>query len=255
MKNRLCFFVVLLACGSVARAAENPYDVLGKTIAPFLQVFAKDASNHALSAEFSLVEMTGLSSEFAGAKASLQMETPDKIRLSSALLGVPASVCRNADEIWITPGVQLDALIRSRGELPKLDAKEKLGRIELPIPAQQLVLLPALLQVRDIGEAAVNGVNCRVLDVTLMPELAKSLKVGQWAMRAWVRPDYTLARMTLAKQHWHLAVDFEKTEYAPRLPAATWQPSPEQASDVLHLDAPRFKQLLEAAARAFKLPG
>jgi hypothetical protein len=86
-----------------------------------------------------------------------------------------------------------------------------------------------------------------------MPELAKSLKVAQWAARVWVRADYKPARITLAKPQWHIAVDFGKVEYAPSLPAATWQPSADQAGDVLHLDAVRFKQLLDAAMRSFKL--
>lgn len=255
MKNRLCFFCALLISTNANLAAENPYDVLGKMLAPFVNLFAKDASNRALSAEISIVEMTGLPSEFAGAKASLQIQTPDKIRLSSPVLGEPASVCRNGDEIWVSPGAQIEALIKSRGELPKPDKKYKLGRIELPIPAQQLVLLPALLQVRDVGEAAVNGVDCRVLDVTLMPELARALGVQQWAVRAWVRPDCTPARITLARQQWHIAVDFGKMEYSPAMPGATWQPAADESSDVLRLDAVRFKQLLDAAARAFRLPG
>ena len=252
MKNRLCFFFALLLCNFASQAAENPYDVLGKMLAPFVNLLAKDGANHAMSAELSIVEMTGLPPEFASAKASLQIETPDKIRVNSPVLGEPAAVCRNGDEIWVSPGAQIEALIKSRGELPKPDKGFKFGRIALPIPAQQLVLLPALLQVRDVGDAAVNGVNCRVLDLSLMPELAKSLKVEQWVARAWVRPDYALARLTLAKPQWHIAVDFGKLDYTPAMPAATWQPTAEEADDVLRLDATRFKQLLDAAAHGLK---
>ena len=252
MKIHVRFFCALLACASATQATENPYDVFGKTLAPFVNLFAKDGTNSAMSAELSILEMTGLSPEFNGAKASFEIETPDKFRVDSQVLGEPATVCRSGDEIWIAPGAQIEALTKTRGELPKPDKKFKLGRIELPIPPQQLVFLPALFQVRDVGESVVNGSTCRVLDVTLMPALAQSLKVEQWAARVWVRPDYTPERITLAKPLWHIAVDFKKMYCLPSLPAATWQSSAEQSDDVLHLDAPRFKQLLDAAMRGLK---
>lgn len=253
MKFPACFLLPFFLCASPVFSAENPYDVVGKTIAPFVKLFLKGSPDRAVTADLALIEMTGIPPEFSRSKISLALETPDKFRVRGPVFGEEVAVCRNAQEIWAAPGTKIEALIGTAGPLPKPPKSYKLGKIELPIPEQQLVFLPALLQVRDVGETPVNGVTCRVLDVTLLPELAKALKVEKWTARAWVRPDYTPARITLAKPQWHIAVDFEKMSYAPSLPSSTWLPTPEQAGDVMHLDATRFKQLLDAAANGLKL--
>ncbi len=48
-----------------------------------------------------------------------------------------------------------------------------LGPLVLPVPQKELVFLPVLFQVADKGTEKVIGEPCRVLDVQLMPQLAK----------------------------------------------------------------------------------
>ena len=114
---------------------------------------------------------------------------------------------------------------------------------------------------KDAGVEAVDGEDCRVLDLGLMSELQKSLKDKGWAARVWVRPNYQPARLVLTRPGWELAVKIDKVEFAPTLPDATWQPPAEVAEgtsggrragereDVLTLDAPRFRQLMQAIVK------
>ena len=117
----------------------------------------------------------------------------------------------------------------------------KLPSFRLPLTEKQLVFLPILFQVQDAGSADVAGESCRVLDLVLMPELARALKAQDWTARLWVLPGLRIAKVTLVRgDKWHAVISIKKLEYAPALPDETWQPSPTEAPDILHLTPARY---------------
>lgn len=237
-----------LLIAPAVHAAENRYDVTAKLLAPFINLLAKNTRNpnRAVSLTARLERLTGMSPEFAGSHAGLSFEYPDRLFLHAPLFGEELTVCRDRQQVWVTPGTKVNALLNlATGEkkLPRLDAKARLEPFSLPVPEKQLVFLPALLVVKDAGTETVDREECRVLDLALMPELERSLKQSGWSARVWVRSNYRPARLVLTRPEWELAVKFDKVEFSPKLPASTWQPP---AEDVLTLDAPRVRQLLEA---------
>jgi hypothetical protein len=239
-----------------ACAAENAYDVLGKVLKPIITIFLEETNNsaRALAADMTLLEMTKLPPQFKGSKVALTIENPDKLILRGPVLGEPVTLCRNGQEIWGFPGTKLQSMIDQLGELPKRKKKFKLERFSLPFPEQQLVFLPILFQVRDEGEQDLNGISCRVLDVGLMPQLAKSLEVEGWMARAWIRADYTIAKLQVGHPGWQIIVGMDRVQFRESFPTETWQPNAAEASDVLKLDPPQFKQILDAATAKGKLP-
>ena len=239
-----------------AGARENAYDLLGKTLAPFVNLLTAKNAGRALSADVSVVEMTGLPAENAGLRVNLSMENPDKLRLRAKVLGADSAVCRNGQQLWAAPGAAIGALLN---QLPTSAAPAKPeGRLEdfvLQLPENQLAFLPALFQVTDEGDESVNGESCRVLDLTLIPELARSAGEGDWSARIWVRSGGKLAKLELLKPHWHVTVAFDRLDFTGPLPAGTWQPPADQAADVLRLDAAKFKQLLSFIGLTPRLEG
>jgi hypothetical protein len=232
-----------------AHAQENRYDVLGKVLMPFANVFAKSTTspNRAISFTLRLEQMTDLPPALAGSHADVAVEYPDKLRLHGPILGEDVTVCRHGQEVWAWPGSKVEALLdaaKAAKKLPKLDPKFQLQPFALPVPEKDLVLLPVLFQIKDIGSETLDGEPCRVMDLFLMPELARSLKSQGWAARVWVRGDAKPARISVAKPGWMVAVRFEHLEFAPKLPESTWEPTSEQAGDVLKLDPARYQQLL-----------
>ena len=255
MKNvRLILLAALLALVPAARAEENRYDVLGKALLPFANVFAKNAKNpnRALLLTGRLELMTGLPPALLGSRAELALQYPDKLRLRAPVLGEEVTICRRGQEVWVYPGAKVAALLevaRALKKLPKANPKAQLAPFALPIPEKQLALLPALFQVKDVGAEPLDGEPCRVLDLFLLPELAKSLKTKDWAARVWVRGDSKPARLSVARTGWQIAVRFERVEFSKTLPPETWDPTAEQAGDVLQLDAARYEQLLGALVK------
>lgn len=252
---RLVLTTVLLAASTTTRAEEeNRYDLLGRMLMPFVNVFAKTTTNPNRAFAFTarLEQMTDVPPALLGSKAELAVQFPDKLRLHLPVLGEDVTICRNGQELWAYPGSKVEALLNAASaakKLPKPDKKFRLEPFELPIPEKQLALLPVLFQVKDIGSEPLDGEPCRVLDLFLMPELAKSLKAQGWAARVWARNDAKPARLSVAKPGWGIVVRFEKVDFAPKLPDSTWEPTSEQAGDVLKLDPIRYQQLLGALVK------
>lgn len=250
--NQICalFFGGVLACGAL-RAAENKYDALAKTLAPFVNLFAKKSANpnRAVSMRVRIEEMTDLPRDLAGARAELALEHPDKLRLHAPVLGETLTICRNGQELWVHPGSKAALLLEvatASTPLPKPDPKFRLAPFRLPVPEKQLVFFPALFQVRDGGFEDVGGESCRVLDLQLMPELGRALGVAEWMAWLWIRPNHLPARLELGRNDWRIVVRFDEVKFSPALPSETWRPSAEEAADVLNVSPAQYQQLLKA---------
>lgn len=213
---------------------------------PFVQVLAKNASgpNRALQLTGRLEQMTGVPAELLGGGAELAIEYPDKLRLRAPVLGEMVTICRRGDELWAHPASKLEPRLPEASEKKK--RKARLEKFALPIPEKQLIFLPALFQIKDVGSETLDGESCRVLDLFLMPEAARALKAEDWAARVWARPDGKPARLSVAKKDWNIVARFERVEFSPEMPESTWHPTPEQAGDVLVLDPARYQRLLGA---------
>jgi hypothetical protein len=240
------FLAAFLVVSPATQAAENRYDVLSKLLTPFTNLLAKapKGPNRAVSLSARVEKMTGLPEEMAGSKVEIALQSPDRLLLRGPILGAEVTVCRDRQQVWVTPGSSVKTLLDlaiAQKKLPPVDPSAKLGPFELPVADKQLAFLPALFAVKDAGSEDVDGEPCRVLDLTLMPELAKSLKDKDWAARVWVRPEYKPARLLLRRTGWELAVKFDRVDFQPTLPDTAWQPA---MDDVLQLDAPRFRQLI-----------
>jgi hypothetical protein len=251
---RFRFALVALLLAVPARAEENRYDLLSRMLTPFVNVLAKSTSNpnRAVSFTLKLEKMTDLPAGMEGSQADVALEYPDKLRLHGPVMGEDVTICRHGQELWAFPGSKVEALLKTAAaekKLPKLDPKFRLEPFQLPLPDQDFVLLPALFEIKDIGSEPLDGEPCRVMDLFLMPQLARSAKAQGWGARVWIRGDAKPARISVAKPGWMVVVHFDHLEFAPKLPDSTWEPTSEQAGDVLKLDPARYQQLLGTLVR------
>jgi hypothetical protein len=242
----LVLFVMVSANASQAR--ENAYDVLGKALVPLVKalIATPDMQSHAVSATLVLDSATNLPAADTGDTLDLALQSPDKLRLRATIAGQQFIVCRNGNDVWASPGAFIQALIDAQ-KLPKPDPDYKLMVFNLPIKEKQLVWLPLLFQATDKRDDTVDGANCMVLDVFLMPDLARATKVANYAARLWVRPDYRIAKIELRKAggDWRALILVKNGQFASTLPPETWKPSQTEAADVMQLTPVRYKQLLD----------
>lgn len=248
MQPVILFFAALLFASPAVNAAEreNGYDVVGKALVPLARtiISPEGTKMRAFTLVLELESATNLPPDAKGQTLTIALQSPDKLRVDLQLPSGAVTVCRNSQEIWATPGSFINALLATQ-TLPKADPDFRLSKFTLPVTEKQLVLLPALFKVRDRGDEALGGENCMVLDLTFMPELAKSLKAEDWVARLWVRANYQVAKIELARPKWNIIATVKSLDYAPSLPPGTWQASAEEAQDVFKLTPVRYKQLLD----------
>ena len=242
----------LLSCAALAvtvqaQSSANPYDLLSRTLVPIAGVFAPQSAQHALSATLILEEMTDLPPSFAGTRVEVALQPPERFLIRGQFEGEPAAVCRVGQEIWLTPGSKLQALINPVSEPPKKKKKKKqsdgLAPLMLPFPPQQLLLLPVFFQVKDGGEEG----GLRVLDVRFMPELARSLGIEEWHALVTVDAEAKPVRIEVARPGWSIVLRVEQLAYCAELPATTW--SAPESGDVLHLTGAQARQWVDGVVK------
>ncbi len=242
---------LLLPASPRLYARESPYDVLSRLLVPFVQVIAEKgkSTNRAMTLRAQIEQLTDLPPELVGVTVDLALQYPDKLRIHAPVLGERLTICRKGQEIWVHPGSKLQTLLAAESaekKLPRAEKEYELAPFRLPIPEKQLVFLPLLFQARDGGTEMIGDQSCRVLDLRLMPELARSLKGKDqdWTARVWVNAEDKPARLQVQRPGWSATIRFDQVTFAPSLPKATWRPNAEEAGDVLTVEPSRYDQLL-----------
>jgi hypothetical protein len=223
---------------------------------PIANVFATgddgQPANHALVLDAHLIAASKLPPELQGQAVHLALRPPDAVLVQAPIAGQNLTVSREGNIFRAAPGSKIEALLDqvAPGGPKKKKGKAReaklLGPLVLPVPARDLVFLPVLFQVADAGAEEIEGAPCRMLDVQLMPQLAKSVRAEGWTARLWVRGDYGIARIALTGPDWSGTVAIDKLAFPAGLPDATFQP---QGSDVLTLTGAQFLELMGRVGR------
>ena len=246
-------FWLFLSCAVVllapAQAANPLYDTLARITTPLVNVLSEQPTGpeRALSLAGHLEEAAGLPPELKGLAVELAVEYPDKLRLHGPVLGQTITLARRGEQIWVHPGTALKALLESpevEKRLPKPDKKFKLRPFKLPLSAKELFFLPVLFQVTAVPAEEALGMTA--MDLQLMPELEKSLKLKDAQARVWVGENGQPARLALTQPKGRVVVSFDRFAYTRSLPPETWIPTPEQQADVMLVPPARYDQLVRA---------
>ena len=243
---------VLLPTAHQAEGRENHYDVVAKTIAPLVDLFLqKPKKPHTAVRMSGVVErVDGLPEASNTARIELALQRPDHVRLEATMDEDRIALCRRGEKIWAWPGEKFRPLLRAVSGQPGSTSTGRLGPFRLPVPDNQAVFFPALLQVTDGGYAKVNGKNCRRLTLRLMPELAESRGVKDSSLELWVRiSDYSPARLHLRADGFNTVILVDKVEYLDKLPDEGWEPSDKEKEDLLQLSGAQLIHFLNTAAQ------
>lgn len=241
---------LLFVSSAVAQEAprENPYDVLGKLMRPFLSVLLVGGQdpNKAMVLEMKISQVTGrLPKEFEGATLRAAVQFPDKVKLEAPVLGEPFTVCRNGAEVWATPGQKVSYLLDQFKLKPRPTNKASTP-LFLPFTAQQAVFLVALFTMENPNVAEMdelNGEACRIITTSLMPELSKAAKAEDFKAQIWIGSGYQPRRVEISRKDFSAVIDVTTLKFSEALPASEWVPAP-GVTDVYRTKSEYLEQLL-----------
>lgn len=195
---RLLLIAALLLASLLSRAQETPKptpvalfrEVLQK-LAAFIEP-APSAPVQTLAATLKITRADGLPNELLGRELEFAWQAPNRLRLAADINGERYAAGRDGESLWIhAPGrkfgvIGQPGIARFANAPDKLD-DTKLGKWNLPLPREQLALLPLLCKVEQGVDEQLEGVACLVLRATPQPQAIEALKIPAGTLHLWVR--------------------------------------------------------------------
>jgi outer membrane lipoprotein-sorting protein len=229
--------MALLLCVSVS--AQNKYDVLAKTLQPYLLLFASKSTTRAAQIDVILREGSGATGVLVNQPIRISFAIPDKLRVETLDPTRKIIFCRAGQKVWAYPKAFAEELLTIAGPP---SAQTTIPDFQLPFNDTELALLPALFQVLRF-EA---GENAWTMDFRLVPELQESLGAEQWTASAVVkRKGYQIEELALRGSRLTGRVQVLGTRFVKTLPEELWRIEPELAADGAEIPAGYFASALE----------
>jgi outer membrane lipoprotein-sorting protein len=194
----VCFVAIALLLPRIAPAqatpTNSPAQLFSQALAQLVAILAPPTNQPArtFTTTVKLVKAEGLPKEAEGQELDLAFQAPDHIRLAVKWDRQSYVAARDGEEVWIYAPAKKFGLIGSPDKAPfatepTLKDTKPLGPLRLPIPAEQLALLPFLTDVKALPDESVASTPCRVLQATPKPEASDALKLPHGTLQLWIR--------------------------------------------------------------------
>src|SRR5208283_5015595 len=177
-----------------------------------------------------LVKAEGLPKEAEGQELDLAFQAPDHIRLAAKCDRQSYVAARDGQEVWIYAPAKKFGLIGSPDKAPfatepTLKDTKPLGPLKLPIPAEQLALLPFLTDLKALPDESVASTPCRVLQATPKPEASDALKLPHGTLQLWIRESDSFPLRLAYREANGTDVELElvNPQFQEAWPAAQWK--------------------------------
>ncbi|MCI0747238.1 MAG: C45 family autoproteolytic acyltransferase/hydrolase [Verrucomicrobia subdivision 3 bacterium] len=234
MQLRFLAAVLLLAWRGFATEpapAATPTEVFSATISRILELIEPPpgTATQTFSTRLEFTRAEGISKKFHGATAELAFQASDRLLVTARSGTNSYTLGRNGQQLWgYAPGKNF-GVIGEPGEPRFLSAPQKkdqaqLGPLRLPLPREQIVLLPFLMEVTAIAPERLHGSECEVLRAQARPEALKVLSLPKGIFHLWIRQtDRLPARIAYQEGKVDVAVDFLDLRFARPWPPEKWQ--------------------------------
>jgi len=236
MKARIHSLLVLSFFGAVALAraqeapVKTPVELFAGGLQKIVSVFDVAEGGQTFSTRLELVKAEGLPKEFRGQSATLAVQAPDRLTLSASVKGKAYSLGRDGQELWMYVGDKKWGVVGKPGEPRFLSAPDKkdntkLGPLKLPVPREQLSLLPLLFNISAGAAETVGDARCHVITASAKPEAIDAVKIPAGTIKLWLREkDLFPARIGYSDgKEVDVEVALKDTTFGPAWPADKWK--------------------------------
>ena len=127
---------------------------------PIATVFITGSNTHGVVLDAHLLKASGLPPALQNQSIHFALMPPDQALVQAPIAGQVLTVCRNGDTLWAAPASRIQPLLdeleaHAPGKKKKKHedavAAKVFGPLALPIPPKDLVFLPILFDVTDVG--------------------------------------------------------------------------------------------------------
>ena len=239
MKTRLPFLplILLLLSLGLVRAADtttrSPVELFAEGLQKIVSLIepSSDAKPQTFSAQLEFTKTDGLPKELAGKPATFAIQAPDHILLSAEVKGDAYALGRDGQNIWMYVAAKKWGVVGKPGEPRFLSAPDKkdttkVGPMKLPVPKDQLALLPLLFNVTAAPAETLNDTKCHVLTVVARPEAIEAVKgLPSGKIKLWLREsDLLPARIGYSDgKDTDVEITLRDAKFSDPWPATKWQ--------------------------------
>lgn len=222
-------------------AQKSPQELLGAAVGKLVALIepAPGSPPQTFAATAKIIRADGVGKGLAGHSLELALQAPDHFKLAGEIEGRRLVLCRDGQQMWINAPAKKFGLLGSP-DVPRFAATPgqkdgtQLPPLKLPLPKDQLLLLPLLFQVEALPDETLEGVACRVLRATTQTQALETFKIPNFEVKVWVREtDFLPARLGVTSDKGlDLMLEFRDIQLGPAWPAERWKLSAEDGAKV-----------------------
>jgi hypothetical protein len=189
--------LLLWSCSAVVATetdAKTPAELFGAALQRIIAIIepADGGKPTTFSTRLEIVKGEGLPKEAVGQAATLAYQAPDKLKVSAEYKGKAYSLGREGQEAWMHVADKKFGVVGKPGQprfasAPEKKDSTKLGPFKLPLPREQIAILPLLMKVEALPGDHLGGTPCHVLSVTPKPEAIDAFKIPNGTLKLWLR--------------------------------------------------------------------
>lgn len=213
-------------------AEKTPQEILGAAVGKLMTVIEPPAGAppRTLTTTLRIVEAEGLGKDLVGRSAQVAFQAPDRLAVTVEIEGRELQLGRNGQELWLfAPGkkfgvVGLPDRPRFRTRPDSVD-RTPLPPFKLPLPREQLLLLPLMFHLEARPAEPLGEVRCHVIRGTPQPQALEALKMPKGEFTLWVRETDSLpARLSLTDERGRrLVLEAQDLALRDPWPAHAWR--------------------------------
>ncbi len=244
-----------IAAGQQAQT-NSPTEVFAGALARLAAIFQPPTNEPArtFSTTVKIVKAGGLPKELAGREVDLAIQAPDHLRLSAEWDQQTYIVGRDGEDLWVhVPGKKFGLMgspnVAPFSTSPAAKDTTPLGPLKLPLPAEQLMLLPLLTELEALPDETVGGAACRVLKATPRPEAIQAIKLPRGKFQFWIREsDFLPLRLAYQETNGsELRIELAQPQFSEPAPAAKWKLQPAQGDKIESVARSHLTRFLSVA--------
>ncbi len=253
-----------IAAGQQAET-NSPTQVFAGALARLVTLFHSPTNepSRTFATTVRILKADGLPGEMAGHELELAIQAPDHLRISTKWKDQSYIVGRDGEDLWVhVPGKKFGLIgspnVPRFSTSPASRDTTPLGPLKLPLPAEQLMLLPLVTDVEALSHETVGGAACHVLKITPKPEAASALKLPRGTFQFWLREsDFLPVRLAYqATNGVDVRVELAHPQFGNPAPAFGWKLQPGEGDKIESVARSHLTRFLGVASDALgqKIP-